>query len=87
MASDQTIPEKVTSDQTKKYWIVLWSDYGALDAPCALKVRSKTSTDQTIAHSNVTPWSDWSAPKNASDQTECAQNSLISEWIGTWKNH
>ena len=49
---------KLTSDQTNPDWVFLWSDYSALKAPCALIVRSKTSSDQTIVHSNGTPWSD-----------------------------
>ena len=52
---------KVTSDQTEPDWFFLWSDYSVLKAPCALKVRSKTSSDQTIVRSNVTPCSDYCA--------------------------
>ena len=43
---------------TQSDWSVLWLDYRALEAPCALKVRSKTSSDQTIVRSKVIPWSD-----------------------------
>ena len=49
---------KVTSDQTNPDWVLLWSDYSALKSPCAFNVRSKTSSVQTIVHSNVTLWSD-----------------------------
>ena len=78
---------KATSDQTDRDWSVLWLDYRALEAPCALKVRSKTSSVQTTVSSKIIPWSDWSALEKASDQTEvrsklpiirlkCARNHL-----------
>ena len=49
---------KTASDQTDLDWSVLWLDYRALEAPCALKVRSKTSSDQTIVRSKVILLSD-----------------------------
>ena len=79
---------KATSDQTDPHWIVLWLDYRALEAQCALKVRLKTSSDQTILRSKVTPlirsvcarirlWSDWKALEIAYEQIKVRSKSPL----------
>ena len=57
-ASDQTITDKIAPWSADPDWFVLISDYTAPEAPCAFKVRLKTTSDQNIVHSNVTLWSD-----------------------------
>ena len=57
MASDKTIPQKNDFWSDRPRLIVYWLDYGALESPCVLKLRSKTS-DQTFVRSNVTLWLD-----------------------------
>ena len=57
MASDQTVPTKATFDLSDPDWIVLWLDSRALEAPSALKVCSKITSDHTIVRSKVNHWS------------------------------
>ena len=83
--------KKMTSDQTKSDWNSLWTDYRALETPCAFEsflwsdyhAPKKQTFLFRIVCAWIYLWSDSSGPgpKMYQIRLKCSRNSLIREWF------